>query len=650
MKSVQWIIVPVLVVAVSITLLYPNFAERELELSVRPEFKSLPEEKQKTVLKTFEERWKKDYNPNQNWKIEPSPAALPEGSNFYLVKGRFVTSAKINQISQENQDLILEPKNRLRPTRVEEYIFGGRPLAIRLGLDLQGGMRVVLKGDFEDYASKLKESYAKEIEKLNHTISDPSSSDKEKKEADDRLKEINSYFELTASRKLIELEKAKLIIDNRLTNQNLTEPQVRIQKEQDSIEVSLPGVSNSAQILDIIRNTETVEYRLKEPPKNPNSQSDTRGVYQTIIDTEESRLLAEEKRDETDIIKFQNIVKQKLGKSEQDNFLAALEKKYNIPEKFKLYASWGRGANPKAPLLPREFIVLERAISLDGKDMRDAHPSYDNNRLTYFVSFTLTSSGAEKFFEITSKNVGRQLAIVWGDKVISAPVIRGPIAGGNAQIDGDFGREEAVDLSNVISEGALPIPLSVLEMRFIGPTLGIESIEVGMKSVLLGFLLVIVFMMIVYRLSGLVANIALLVNIIVLTALLSLMGFTLTLPGFAGIILTVGMAVDANVIIYERIKEEIRDGKHVTAAVAQGFENAFWTIIDSNVTTLISGILMIKLGNGPIKGFAITLCWGIVTSLFTSLFLSRLIMDLLVNKLGVSKLQIGFKKLESQNV
>ncbi len=648
MKSVQWIIVPLLVVAASLTLLYPNFAERELELAVRKEFKELPEETRKTVLGNFAERWKEDYNPKGDWTIEPSPDRFPD-QDYYLVKGRFVTSAKINQISQENQDLILEPKNKLRSTWIEETIFGGRPLTIKLGLDLQGGMRVVLKGDFDDYTSKLRDSYAKEIEELTKKKDDLTLAEKDRKEATEKLKEIEGYFELTPSRKLAELEKAKLIIDNRLTNQNLTEPQVRIQKDQDSIEVSLPGVSNTTQILDIIRNTETVEYRLREPGRDPNNPN-LRGPYQAAIDAEEAKYLEQDKRDETEIVKFQNLVKQKLGKTEQDKFLEAMEKKYNIPEKYKLYVRWSRSANPKAPMLPREFVVLERAIALDGKDMRNARESYDQNRLSYYVSFSLTSQGAEKFFDVTSKNVGRQLAIVWGEKVISDPVIRSPIAGGNAQIDGEFGQKEAVDLANVISEGALPIPLIELETRFIGPTLGIESIEVGLKAVLLGFALVIVFMLLVYRLSGLVADLALFVNIIVLMALLSLMGFTLTLPGFAGIILTVGMAVDANVIIYERIKEELLAGKHVAAAVSQGFENAFWTIMDSNVTTLISGILMIKLGNGPIKGFAITLCWGIITSLFTSLFLSRMIMDILVNKFGVRKLQIGFKKLESKNV
>ena len=187
-------------------------------------------------------------------------------------------------------------------------------------------------------------------------------------------------------------------------------------------------------------------------------------------------------------------------------------------------------------------------------------------------------------------------------------------------------------------------------MRFIGPTLGIESIEVGLKSVMWGFMLVILYMLFYYKLAGFVANISLVTNLIILMGLLSLMDFTLTLPGFAGIILTVGMAVDANVIIYERIKEELIAGKPLPVAVTQGFENAFWTIFDSNITTLISGILMIRLGNGPIKGFAITLCWGIITSMFTSLLLSRVLLNILVNDIGIKKLRLGFRKYEVKNV
>jgi len=534
-------------------------------------------------------------------------------------------------MSQENQSLVWESKNKLEPTMIEEMIKGGKSLSIKLGLDLQGGMRVVLKGDFEDYTSKLRDIYAKEIADQKLILSDVKKSEEEKKKASDRLNEIESNFELSPMRKLTELEKAKMIIDNRLTSQNLTEPQVRIQKEQDAIEVSLPGVTNSAAILEILQNTETVEYRIEEP--NPY-------VWRSRIEENEKRFMELGKREETDIFKFQEIVKNKLGKKAQDAFLETLEKKYNIPPEYKLFAYWRRGESAKSTLLPRSFAVLERRIALSGNDMTNAQPSFNSNSYGWMVSFTLTPNGAEKFFDLTSQNRGRNLSIVWGDKVVSNPVINDPIAGGRAEISGSFTQEEAIRLANVISEGALPIPLSVLEMRFIGPTLGIESIEVGVRAVVIGFFLVMLYMIFYYRLGGFFADLSLVANIIILAALLTLMDFTLTLPGFAGVILTVGMAVDANVIIYERIREEIEIGRPLTIAVTQGFENAFWTIMDSNLTTLIAGILMIRLGNGPIKGFAITLCWGIVTTLFTSLFLSRLFMELLVNRTQIRHLNL----------
>ena len=428
-----------------------------------------------------------------------------------------------------------------------------------------------------------------------------------------------------------------------MTNQNLTEPQVRIQKDQDSIEVSLPGVANSSQILEILQNTETVEYRLEEP-QDANS-------YSQLIERSEQELMAQNKREETEIVQFQKIVTGRLGKKIKEEFLSKMEDKYKIPkDKYKLYAYYARGNKPNSPLLPRRFIVLEKAIALSGNDLTDARPSFNSNNYGWTVSFSLTPAGTEKFLEVTKNNKGRNLAIIWGDQVISSPTINEPIAGGHAEISGSFNQEDAIQLSNIISEGALPIPLSVLEMRFIGPTLGIESIEVGLKSVMWGFLLVIIYMLLYYKLAGLVANISLVANLVILMGLLSLMDFTLTLPGFAGIILTVGMAVDANVIIYERIKEELVAGKPLPVAVTQGFENAFWTIFDSNITTLISGILMIRLGNGPIKGFAITLCWGIITSMFTSLLLSRVLLNILVNNVGIKKLRLGFTKYEVKNV
>ncbi|WP_411822281.1 protein translocase subunit SecD [Leptospira sp. 'Mane'] len=631
MRSFSLLLIPALILAVSFTILYPNFADRTLNLSVQSEVYNLDEETKQKLVSNFFERWEKDYNANGKWSIEPN-AGLPSKETLtYKVKGRFITSAKINQISQENQKLILESKNKLEPTMIEELIRGGKSLSIKLGLDLQGGMRVVLKGDFEDYSTKLRDIYAKEISELKATIADVGKSGDDKKKANSRLEEIESNFELSPMRKLVELEKAKMIIDNRLTSQNLTEPQVRIQKEQDAIEVSLPGVTNSAAILEILQNTETVEYRIEEP--NP-------FVFRSKIEESERRFMDLNKREETDIFQFQEIVKNKLGKKAQDEFLESLEKKYNIPAEYKIFAYWARGSAAKSALLPRSFSILERKIALSGNDMTNAQPAFNSNSYGWMVSFTLTPNGAEKFFDLTSENRGRNLAIVWGDKVVSNPVINDPIAGGRAEISGSFTQEEAIRLANVISEGALPIPLSVLEMRFIGPTLGIESIEVGIRAVIIGFILVMLYMIIYYRLGGFVADVSLLANVVILAALLSLMDFTLTLPGFAGLILTMGMAVDANVLIYERIREEIEAGSALPIAVTAGFQNAFWTIMDANITTLIAGILMIRLGNGPIKGFAITLCWGIITTLFTSLFLSRLFVELLVNRVGVRHLNL----------
>ncbi|MCB1140769.1 MAG: protein translocase subunit SecD [Leptospiraceae bacterium] len=644
MKTSGWISLPILLIICAGIILFPNFSERELHLVVNPNIEKLEKVDQDKLLQNFRERWEKEYNVSKDFSINPDPSLGIPSDRLFVVKGHYITSAQINQISQENIQLFLESKNKLVPTYVENLVRDGKSMAIKLGLDLQGGMRVVLKGDFENYSVKLRELYAKEIAQLETTIQSTSTSESEKQKARNRLEDINNSFELNENRKLIELEKAKLIIDNRLTNQNLTEPQVRIQKDQDSIEVSLPGVSNSTQILEILQNTETVEYRLEEP-----SEGDRRGEFEKKIDREEQELMSKNQRELTEIVRYQEIIKNKLGRKAQEEFLAEMEVKYQIPETLKIFAYWDRGSKANSPLLPRRFVVLEKAIALSGNDLTDARPSYNTNSYGWSISFSLTPAGTEKFFEVTQKNRGRNLAIIWGDKVISNPQINDPIAGGHAEITGSFNQEEAIRLSNIISEGALPIPLSVLEMRFIGPTLGIESIQVGFRSVIIGFILVMIYMIFYYRLAGMIADVALIANITLLMALLSLMDFTLTLPGFAGIILTVGMAVDANVIIYERIREELVSGKPLTQAVTLGYENAFTTIFDSNITTLISGILMIRLGNGPIKGFAITLCWGIITSMFTSLVFSRIMLNLLVDKTNIKTLKLGFKSYEVKN-
>jgi len=232
------------------------------------------------------------------------------------------------------------------------------------------------------------------------------------------------------------------------------------------------------------------------------------------------------------------------------------------------------------------------------------------------------------------------MAIVLDDTVYSAPVIRERISGGSAQVSGSFTEQEATDLAIVLRAGSLPAPVDILENRTVGPSLGQDSIDQGMRSVLIGFVLVVVAMLVYYKFSGLVANTVLMLNLVFIMAMLSIFGATLTLPGIAGIVLTVGMAVDANVLIFERIREELRLGRTPRAALEAGFEKAKLTIIDANVTTLIAALVLFQFGTGPVKGFAVTLSVGIISSLFTAVVVSRLIFDLYLSRSKVDRLSI----------
>ena len=238
--------------------------------------------------------------------------------------------------------------------------------------------------------------------------------------------------------------------------------------------------------------------------------------------------------------------------------------------------------------------------------------------------------GSQKFGQTTTKNIGKRLAIILDGEAISAPVIQDSITGGNGTISGNFTFQTATDLALLLRSGALPTPLLIVEERTVGPDLGKDSIKSGLISLLVGFLLVITFMIVKYKKFGLVANIALISNLFMLIGILTLMEATLTLPGIAGIILTVGMAVDANVLIFERIKEELKDEKNIIQAFDLGFKKSIVTILDANITTLIAAIILFIFGSGPIKGFAITLSIGLLTTLFASYFISRHLTSIIV--------------------
>jgi len=250
------------------------------------------------------------------------------------------------------------------------------------------------------------------------------------------------------------------------------------------------------------------------------------------------------------------------------------------------------------------------------------------------------SVGAMIFQQVTRENIKKRLAIVLDGNVYSAPVIQDEIAGGRAQITGRFTSEEARDLAIILRAGALPAPVVILENRTVGPSLGQDSIEKGITSIIYGGLLVLVFIVLYYKLSGIIAVVALFLNIVLLAGALAYFGAALTLPGIAGIILTVGMAIDANVLVFERIREELRNGKTVRAAIDAGFSKAFHTIVDANITTFIAAVVLFQFGTGPIKGFAITLCIGIAASMFTAVFVSRAIFDGTMSHRKLDKLSI----------
>jgi preprotein translocase subunit SecD len=285
-------------------------------------------------------------------------------------------------------------------------------------------------------------------------------------------------------------------------------------------------------------------------------------------------------------------------------------------------------------------IVVKDKTVLTGDLLSDAQVRIDSRFNEPYVAIDFNSLGAKRFDQITAANVGKRMAIVLDNTVYSAPVIRERISGGSAQISGAFTSQEATDLAIVLRAGSLPAPVKILENRTVGPSLGRDSIHQGIIAVLLASMFVVVAMVIYYKWAGMVANVALGMNLLFILAILSLFKATLTLPGIAGIALTLGMAVDANVLINERIREELRLGKTARAGLEAGYAKAFWTVMDSNLTTLLAGLILFQFGTGPVKGFAVTLSAGILTTLFTALFITRLIYHFFLERRTVKRLSI----------
>jgi preprotein translocase subunit SecD len=296
--------------------------------------------------------------------------------------------------------------------------------------------------------------------------------------------------------------------------------------------------------------------------------------------------------------------------------------------------------NKETGVVRKMPILLKKQASLTGSLLSEARVTLDTQFSEPAVSIAFNPEGAKLFDELTAASINKRLAIILDNTVYSAPVIRERISGGNAQISGNFSMDEAKDLSIVLKAGALPAPLKMLQNITVGPSLGSDSIEAGKMAGIIATISVVIFMVLYYRLSGVVANFALLLNIILLLGAMASLNATLTMPGIAGIILAIGMAVDSNVLMFERIRDELKAGKMPRSAIDSGYKKAFWTIFDSHVTTLLTAAVLFQFGTGPIKGFAVTLSLGVAINLYTALVGTKTIFDLITTRRTVKTLSI----------
>ena len=480
---------------------------------------------------------------------------------------------------------------------------------INLGLDLQGGMHLVLEVESNKAVESTAERISQEIReqlkqkrlrnvsvdridgtRISVHVKKEENIDKFKALLDDDFRDLQKISEkedngsytvvlgLTDNDRddveKLAVDQALETIRNRIDQFGVAEPDIRRQGE-NRILIQLPGIKDTQRAKDLIGKTAQLEFKMV----------DETGSVDAAL---------------------------------KGDIKPGREVLYRVEE------------NPETLRTTKTPFLLKKRTLLTGAYLTDARVQIDSQFNEPYVSINFDKKGARIFEKITGDNVNKRLAIVLDNTVYSAPVIQEKIAGGQARITGSFSTEEARDLAIVLRAGALPAPVIVLEERSVGPSLGADSIRKGLLSMCIGGLLVIVFMLIYYKTAGLIADLALALNIVLIGAGLAGLQATLTLPGIAGIILTIGMAVDANVIIFERIREELTLGRTPRAAVDAGYDRATLTILDANVTTLIAAVVLFQFGTGAVRGFAVTLSLGVIASLFTSLILSRMIFDYLL--------------------
>ncbi len=546
-----------------------------------------------------------------------------------------------------------------------------RQNALSLGLDLQGGMYVTLEVGTAQLVSELAGDYAdEELEEIINVARERAFEERtdfidefvEEFESRDSDAMLSRYFrsdaaeitrrstneEITAyleDQQAAAVDRAMEIIRSRVDRFGVTEPSI-LQQGSNRIVVELPGVDDEQRVRDLLRGTARLEFRLTPEPEEINNTKERFAEYfgNLLEEQEQDTTAADTAQVSTDegddvpnlleVFDLRGSNQYSFGYAAETDtaavnyWLSQEEVQDMIPRNMELL--WG--AQPFATdngLELYEMIAVRDQIELTGDVISEARVAFDPATNVPEVSMTMDSEGARRWARITGANIGKPVAIVLDGYVYSYPTVRSKINNGRSSISGLGGQTEAADLVNILMSGALPAPLDIIEERTVGASLGEASIQAGLYSVLFGLTVVAIFMIIYYRTGGGIADLALIINIIFILGILAAFQATLTLPGIAGIVLTIGMAVDANVLIFDRIREELRGGKTIRAAIENGYSNAMSAIVDANVTTFFVGIILYSFGVGPIKGFAVTLMAGIVASLFSAIVITRVIVDYL---------------------
>ncbi len=587
----------------------------------------------------------------------------------YKTKDPTISEAKLKKLLAFKEDSI----------RVSNPDFkDAREKRLKLGLDLQGGMYLVL----EVNTAKLLEKLAKDPDETFEQIM--KEAEKEAKVSDEdvvsivarKLKEkgirLSRYFGSIREsddqiiKKLKEQEKDAVtraieIISNRVNQYGVSEPSIQPQGARRII-VELPGIAKEEEAKRLLQGRALLEFTLVKDPEFTFKIMNAIDAHLAEVLAPKDSLLADSlaKKDSTGqlseeefaikhpfyalaminpqsqvadaFVKQSNIAKLK-------NYLSRPDVQKLIPDNVRFLFSAKPVTTTKEGEAIYKMYLVNKKAELTGGVITDAQANIDPQTTAPIVTMQMNAEGAREWARITGSNINKRIAIVLDGVVYSAPVVKGKIPGGRSQIEGMADLDEAKLLEIVLKAGALPAPIEIIEERTVGPSLGQDSINKGFFSTVAGFILVAIFMVFYYRTGGAIADLALFLTLLFIMGILAGFHATLTLPGIAGIILTIGMAVDANVLIYERIREELATGKTLKAAVTAGFTNSYSAIFDSNITTFFTGIILYQFGSGPVQGFALTLMIGIVSSLFSALVVSRLVFDMMVQK-GI-KINIG---------